>query len=249
METFAPYGATHLAVGAASAAAWYAAILSARRAAGTPRERRWRRVFGGALLLVCGGATLWRLTPWTFELQRSLPLHLCDFAWMAAAWSLLAGGDPTRAPHQLAYYWGLGLSTAGYVTPTIEEGPASAEFWAFWLGHALVVGAGLVNYHAFRMRPAPRGLAVAVAASTAVYAVATLANVRLGTNYCYSGRGLPAHATLLDVLGAWPGRALWLWLACMGWLCVLSLKARPGARAGPAPRLALPQTTGAGAAP
>jgi hypothetical integral membrane protein (TIGR02206 family) len=234
VETFAPYGATHLVVLVLSAAAWYAAILSARRVGGTPRERAWRRAAGAAVLVVCGGPTLWRLAPGAFDVAHSLPLHLCDFAWMAAAWSLFAGGDPRRVPHQLTYFWGLGFSTAGYVTPTLVEGPASAEFWSFWIGHFLVVGAALVNHHAFRMRPGGRGPAVALAASTVVYAVATIVNLLLGTNYCYSGATLPRHLTLLDVFGAWPLRILWLWLFSMAWIGVLSIKYRAGARAGPA---------------
>jgi hypothetical integral membrane protein (TIGR02206 family) len=236
LQTFAPYGVTHVVVLLVSAAGWTAAIRSARRVKKTPREALWRRAAGGAILVVCGGAALFRLTPWTFDVSRSLPLHLCDFAWMAAAWSLLAGGDPLRVPHQLAYYWGAGFSTAGYLTPTLVEGPRSPEFWSFWGGHFLVVGAALVNYHAFRFRPGGRGLAVALGASTAVYAVATVTNLLLGTNYCYSAPGLPAHPTPLDFLGPWPLRILTLWLLAMGWLLVLSLKSRPDGRAGPAPR-------------
>ena len=229
MDRFAPYGGVHLAVVLLSVAFWYAVIRRARRVRGTRAERRLRLVYGGAILAVCGGWMFYGLTPGAWDVRESIPLHLCDLAWMAAAWSVLSGGDPARLQHQLTFYWTLGFSTLGYLTPTVTEGPASASFLAFFASHWLVVGAGFLNYHGFGWRPTKRGLLQAVVASTLLYAVATAVNLALDTNYCYSGRSTPVHPTPVDLFGPWPLRILWIWAVSMGVLLLLSLKSRPGA--------------------
>lgn len=224
--SFEPYGLLHLAVFGVSALAWHRTVVATKRARGTPGVRRLRRRLGWTILLISGGWTLTRFLPGTFDARESLPLHLCNLAWMIAAWSCFSDGGPERLRHQLVFYWGLGFSSMGYLTPTLTEGPAQPKFWEFWATHWLIIAVGLVYYHGLRWRPTRRGLVGAMAVSTAVYALATGVNLLLDSNYCYSGRTLPEHPTPLDWMGGWPLRILWLWLIAMAWHVVISLKAR-----------------------
>ncbi len=210
MEPFAPYGQTHCAMLLLCAGGWLLAIRAARRRRGTPRERRFRLAFGRSILLLNAAWLAWKVTPGRFDLADSLPLHLCDAAWMAAAWSLLSGGDPRRLRHQLVYYWGLGLSPLGLLTPDLDAGPATIGFWVFWIRHWQIVGAALVNLAAFRVRPSWRAFLGACAVTAALVAPVTLLNAACGTFYFYTGPSLPGNPTPLDLLGRWPLRILWI---------------------------------------
>jgi uncharacterized membrane protein YwaF len=56
-----------------------------RRAAA---DDRFDRVFAVAVVVVTVPSQLYQLAPWDFSLSTSLPLALCDFAWIVAAWAL-----------------------------------------------------------------------------------------------------------------------------------------------------------------
>ncbi|MBI4879269.1 MAG: TIGR02206 family membrane protein [Planctomycetes bacterium] len=233
MEPFAPYGKTHFAMLLLCAAGWLLAIRAARRRRDTPRERGFRLALGLFILLLNTAWLACKVTPGRFELATSLPLHLCDAAWMAAVWSLLSGGDPRRLRHQLVYYWGLGLSPLGLLTPDLEASPAAISFWAFWLRHWQIVGAALVNLAAFRVRPSWRGFFGACAVTAALVAPVTLFNAVFATPYFYTGPSVPENPTPLDLLGRWPLRIVWIVLltALLFFLMTLpaALRRKPGA--------------------
>ena len=52
------------------------------------------------------------------SLQTTLPIQLCDLAWIAATVALW-----TRLPNRgaLTYFWGLGLTTQGLLTPSLAR--------------------------------------------------------------------------------------------------------------------------------
>jgi hypothetical integral membrane protein (TIGR02206 family) len=211
-DAFEPFGPLHGLVALVSLAGWVLAVRWARAVAGTPRERRWRR---GMALGVWGFNLAWTaflLLPAHFEVSRSLPLHLCDLAWMAAGWSLFSGGDPQRLRHQAPVLWGLALSLIAYATPAVTAGPASPWFWSFWITHGQILAAALVNLFAFGTRPDARGLLGTLRLTLVVAALVTLLNLALDTSYFFTGRAVPTNPTPLDLLGPWPLRILWVFL-------------------------------------
>lgn len=232
-DAFTPFGPLHGLVVLVSLACWVLAVRWARAVAGTPRERRWRR---GMALVVWGFNVAWNaylLLPAQFEAGRSLPLHLCDLAWMGAGWSLWSGGDPQRLRHQAPVLWGLALSVLGYLTPAVTAGPGSPWFWTFWITHGQILGAALVNLLAFGTRPDLRGLKGTLLLTLAAGALATGVNLLLDTSYFFTGRAVPSNPTPLDLLGPWPLRILWV--ALLGSLALV-LAALPFLRRGPVRR-------------
>ncbi len=228
-ERFAPFGALHGVVVALSVLAWAAVVVSARRVRGTAGERRWRR---GAALLVWGFNVAWQarlLLPDRFAWGHSLPLHLCDLAWMAAGWSLWCGGEPSLRRHQVPVLWGVALSLLAYATPAVTAGPGGLPFWTFWITHAQILAVALVNLLAFGTRIDGRGLRAALGVAAAGLVAATGVNLALGTSYFFTGDTLPENPTPLDALGPWPLRILWV--ALLGAAALVVVAAVLGAAA------------------
>lgn len=187
-----------------------------------PRERQLRGVWGGFVI----GVNLWSLVYWflpaRWDVRESLPLQLCDLACLVAAVAMLTR---QRWAHTLLFFWGIGLSTQAFITPTLKFYPGHMEFWLFWLVHLAIVGSAIYLLVVRRYRPTLRDLGLALAI-TVVWLVAMLIlNPILGSNYGYVANTLPQNRTVIDVLGPWPLRVFilgaiviaiftGLWAAC-----------------------------------
>lgn len=134
-----------------------------------------------------------------FDLNTTLPFHLCDLAWIAAAVALW-----THRPYWvgLTCYWGIVLTTQAIVTPSVEDFP-QARYFAYWGHHILTVWAAF--YLSVGLGRAPRWRdyrsTIVTTLGWAVFAV--VFNLIAGTNYGYLMRK-PASGSILDVLGPWP---------------------------------------------
>lgn len=160
----------------------------------------------------CGllvGINAWSWTFWLtvpqFDLKQSLPLHFCDVAALIAPVALWFRWRWTRT---LLFFWGFGLCTQAFVTPTITLGPAHERFWIFWLLHAGIVGSAAYDYVVRAYRPALRRCIAAIGMSILLFSVAMGVNHFLGSNYAYSGQSMPDQPTIIDALGPWPQRLL-----------------------------------------
>jgi hypothetical integral membrane protein (TIGR02206 family) len=175
-------------------------VLLGRRVAGTANEVWVRRGFALAIPAVTVPLQVVDFLPGNFGLHSSLPLHLCDFAWVAASCALWTRNLTACA---LIYYWGLLLTPQGIVTPTLDHDFPDPKFLAYWGMHLLIVYAAVFLTWGLRIRPGWRGYRATLAA-TGVWLVAVYVfNVVVGTNYGYLNHK-PGTATLLDVLGPWP---------------------------------------------
>jgi hypothetical integral membrane protein (TIGR02206 family) len=140
-------------------------------------------------------------------LRNSLPLQLCDIVAIIAA---LEFARPSRNVHALAYFWGVALSSQALITPDLAGGPSSLGFWAFWIYHLFVVGSGIYAVTVRRFRPEWRDLRLAIGAGL-IYAIPVfLLDAALGLNYGYLGRSNPGQPTVIDLLGPWPLRVLYM---------------------------------------
>jgi hypothetical integral membrane protein (TIGR02206 family) len=208
-DAFEPFTLLHVVVLLIALFGWWLLVVFARGVRGTPHERTARRAFALVVWLFNAAWMTRQALPEHFKWGHSLPLHLCDFAWMAAGWSLWSGGDPQRLRHQVPVLWGLALSLIAFVTPTLTSGPGGLHFWAFWMTHWQILAVCLWNL-VLGTRPDLRGLRGTLLLTVLLFAFATVVNLALDTSYCFSGDSLPSRPTPLDALGSWPLRVLWI---------------------------------------
>ena len=178
-----------------------------RRLHGTPAGRRYEIGLSVAVWAIWLGYQAYDFVTLGWDPGNTLPLQICDFVAVIAA---LVFVRPTRGLQSLAYFWGIALSTQAFITPDLAGGPESLSFWAFWLYHLFVVGAGVYVVTVQRFRPEWRDLRFAVLMGL-VYSVVIFAiDAIFDLNYGYLGRGTPSRPTLLDVLGPWPLRSVFM---------------------------------------
>ncbi len=178
-----------------------ALALVGRAHRGMPSEVRFRRGF--ALLIPCFTVPLQvlQLTPAEYTVGTSLPLQLCDLAWVAALVALWTRHWTATA---LVYFWGLSLTVQGIITPSLQELAPDPRYFMFWGMHFLTVWTAVYLTFGLRVPVTWRSYRFAVGA-TGLWAVTVMAvNAVVGTNYGYLNRK-PAVGTLLDLFGPWPG--------------------------------------------
>lgn len=167
-----------------------------------PRRRALEVAFGGLAVLAWIAATIWRQFPPQFHRDWSYPLHVCDLVALVAGLSLVL---PGRLARVITYYFGFALCTQAFATPVLRHGPATLEFWIFWLDHALICGVGLYELLVRSFRPTWHDFRAAVLTGLAYLAVVIPINEAFDLNYGFVGRER-ARGTLLAVLGPWPER-------------------------------------------
>jgi hypothetical integral membrane protein (TIGR02206 family) len=194
---FVLFGPAHLWMLALSLAAPILLALASRRRPGFDRPIRMvlAALLGGGWL--CWYA-LFAARGW-LNLGNGLPLNLCDWAALALIAALIR---PGQLAYELGYFWGLGGSLQGLITPDIAYDFPDPQFIFFFINHGGIITALL--YLSFTgMRPVPASLP-RVAAATLVYVlVAAIADDLLGINYGFLA-AKPVNPSMMDFLSPWP---------------------------------------------
>jgi hypothetical integral membrane protein (TIGR02206 family) len=172
--------------------------VSGPKLRGTEAGRRVAVVLAWGNLVFGVASTVTAMFP--FRVHHSLPLQICDFAWIFVAWGLWR---PEPLPIALTYYWGLTLSVQALVQPTLTEPFPHLDFFVFWGKHVLIVWGAVYLCLALRHGPDWTAYRRAVLWTLGWLVVVLCLNALLGSNYGYVN-GKPSEATVLDVLGPWP---------------------------------------------
>lgn len=205
---FQPFGGTHLVIGLLALAVCLGCGLIARR-----EQHGGGRAFAdGFAGMVLGWnllANLWWLLPGNWLLDTSLPLHVCDLTNLLVP---LAIWTRRRWLVALVVIWGLGLSTQAFFTPTVNEAPGDLRYWLFWVGHLTIAAGCCVIAGGVAFRPTWKDWVRVEVISLGVMLGLMGFNHLSGANYGYVGKSKPSTPTLIDHLGAWPLRVVWLFL-------------------------------------
>ena len=235
---FVLFGPDHVAALTVTAMAAAALSLLARRHARGPLGLAVRAALAAALL----AATAATLVAWSRDFPLTvwdvLPLHLCDFLILVAAFALLTR---RQAAYELLYFWGCAGTLLALFSPDVRTGFPDWRFLSFFVLHGLVVIAAVVLTAGFGMRPRPGAPWRALLITNAYAALVGLVNWAFHTNFLYL-RHKPGARTLLDWMGPWPVYILVadLLAAALFWLLYWPFRpaqvaASPGvARPGPA---------------
>ena len=195
---FILFGPAHLA---ALGLAFLFPLAASVFARGWPARDRALRWLLAALLVsewVAFYLVFW-LRGW-FDWSNVLPLSLCDWAEAALIVALLSRN---QFAYELGYFWGLGGTLQGLLTPDLAYGFPDARFVFFMANHAGIIAALLYLTLGTKLRPVPASLPRVVGASLIYPAVAGAGDFALGANYGYlHDKG--GHVSLLTLLAPWP---------------------------------------------
>lgn len=187
-------------------------ILAGRRSAARadlPGDGSIRGVGAGAIFVQQFLMQVYWLMPQRFEWSSTLPLHVCDLgAWLAGA-ALLSRARFLRV---LTVYWGLALSTQAFITPTVADAPSSMQFWFYWLNHLAVTAPACYFLVASGLRPTAKETWLAVLATFSYVLVVAIVNGQTGWNYAFVGPSIAEKPTVVDHLGPYPLRVVWIML-------------------------------------
>jgi hypothetical integral membrane protein (TIGR02206 family) len=227
-SSFHSFSATHALVVlvCATAVGVSCALGRAWRRAGPfdTREGRLATAWGGFVLAINLWSWVYWFLPARFNVQESLPLQLCDIACITAALAYLTRW---RWCVTLTYFWGLGLSSQAFITPTLTNGPGHMEFWLFWLVHLAIVGSAVYHVAVWKYRPGTRDLGLAIGVSLVWLGAMLVVNAYLGSNYGYVANTRPDRPTVIDALGPWPFRVVLLAAIAIGIFILLWAIWRP----------------------
>jgi hypothetical integral membrane protein (TIGR02206 family) len=210
----------HAAALAVSAGAFAGICVAGRRLERAGRERRFRTYLGVFGIAVWVLTNVWYNTPPRFDLQKNIPLHICDLAALIAPLALLTGRRWLRA---VLYFWAFGFTLQAFITPVLLGGPDTVEFWLYWIYHGVIVGFALYDLIVLRFRPQAGDLGRCFLISLLYLAAIFPLDALTGSNYGYVGPSKPDVPTILDALGPWPLRVLWIALLSSAGLVVLWL--------------------------
>lgn len=194
----AAYGPTHLvplalfAIGVVGAA-WLG--RRDRRVDGPTRASRVAALLIPALTLPFQAVDL----AVNFDIDVTLPLHLCDLAWVAATWALWTHRP---LPVALTFFWGLTLTVQGVITPALNEELPHPRYFAFWALHLLVVWAAVYLVVGLGKVPRWRDYRATVAITLGWAGATYVFNLAAGTNYGYLLR--KPRNSVLDLFHDWP---------------------------------------------
>ena len=211
---FQPFSPTHFTIVGLLTVFWGYVIGLGLKWRGTLKLIRLERAFAKLILLIWIVIHIWWLFPANFIPARSLPIHICDIVALLAPLALIWR---KRFLVALLYFWGIGLSLQGILTPDLQLGPVTLVFWLFWLHHATIVGTAVYIVIVHRFRPTWRDYRLAMGAGLLYLAIILPINIVFGFNYGYLGNMLPSQPSLIDWLGPWPWRVgVMAALACAG---------------------------------
>jgi hypothetical integral membrane protein (TIGR02206 family) len=198
---FEAFSAEHVALIAGFLLVCAGLALLGRSHRGTPAELRFRRGF--ALLIPCFTVPMQvlQLLPDDYDIGTSLPLQLCDLAWVAAMVALWTRHWMATA---LVYFWGLTLTVQGIVTPSLVQVFPDPRYVMFWGMHFFTVWAAVYLTFGVRVPLTWRSYRFTVACTAVWAATVMVFNAITGTNYGYLNRK-PAVGSVLDIFGPWPG--------------------------------------------
>ena len=153
MTSFSAYGTSHQVVVALLAVGLVALVVLGRASRRDPRRvERHCRWFALTCLAFTVPLQIVAVTRSGFDVERTLPLQLCDLAAFVAPYALW-----TRRPWAvgLTYYWGLTLTTQAVITPDLSADFPDPVFVLFWGMHLLIVWAAV--YLTWGLGHAPTG--------------------------------------------------------------------------------------------
>lgn len=197
---FEPFGTSHQVTLVVFFALLVPVVMIGRRVRGTDLEPTVSKGFALLIAAIMVPFHSAEMSPGRFDLGGSLPLQLCDLAWMLAVVTLWTRNRTLCA---ISYFWGLLLTTQALATPALSQAFPAPEFFGFWAMHFLIVYAAVFLTWGLDIRPTWAGYRSTVAVTFGWMVAVFVINYLIDTNYGFMNRK-PSNPSILDYLGPWP---------------------------------------------
>ncbi|HEY8948009.1 MAG TPA: TIGR02206 family membrane protein [Rhizomicrobium sp.] len=132
--------------------------------------------------------------------QTLLPMHLCDWATIAAIVTLLM---PNQKTYEIAYFWCLCGTLLAMITPDLKADFPDMRFIIFFAFHGGVIAATLYLTFAARLRPYLASIPRVIGWTFVYFLAASAVDWFFNVNFGYL-RAKPATATIMSALAPWP---------------------------------------------
>ena len=135
-----------------------------------------------------------------YNFKEDLPFYLCSFLGLIIP---LFTCYRKYWMFEILVFWIIAGTLQGVLTPDIEEGFPSLDYFRYWIVH---LGLLLVMAYAiaiYKMRPKLSSVFKSYIFLQVYLLLMLVLNYILGSNYMYLNRK-PESASVLDVLGDWP---------------------------------------------
>jgi hypothetical integral membrane protein (TIGR02206 family) len=140
-----------------------------------------------------------------YDVLTDLPFFLCDLVAILLPFVLLTNN---RKWIGILYFWALAGTIQALITPELEYGFPSFDFFRYFITHAGIVVAVLYTVVVWKINISWKDLLNAVLYAQVYLVMIHMVNQILGSNYSYTMQK-PQSASALDLLGAWPWYILW----------------------------------------
>ena len=154
--------------------------------------------------------------PHNFQWSVSLPLHVCDILGVVAIIAIFTCNRFARA---FLYFAGIALAAQAFITPTGNQSPYTLRFWLFWGLHIGILSCAIFDIIVRKYRPNKMDYFASITVNIFYLIIIFPLDAYMGWNYGYIGNSKPDVPTVLDFLGKWPLRVVWMFLV----VCFLQL--------------------------
>ncbi|HEQ60559.1 MAG TPA: TIGR02206 family membrane protein [Firmicutes bacterium] len=204
-EDFELFSPGHLLALALVVAALAGTLWAARRVESEQQKKRGAALLAFGLLGLEVVATVRKQLIVGFDPMLSIPLHLCDLAFLAMFGALLTR---RRFLYEFAYFFGFGGAFFALLTPNLDDPLTDFFSIRYFISHSGVCLSMVYLTIAFGLRPTWRSVPRMFVAGNLYMVLAGAVNWLAGTNFGYLSHK-PAVPTLLDHLGPWPYYLIW----------------------------------------
>lgn len=178
--------------------------IRAKRAGYLKQFSTW---FGITLFCLWIIYNIYYFLPNNFRIDVSLPFHVCDILSVIAAVAMIKS---SRRASALLYFCALALAGQAIITPIGNQNPMIFRFWLFWLLHAGIISASIYDLVVRKYRPIFNDFLFVIVCAFIYVIIILPINIIFGWNYGYIGNQTPDTTTIIDALGTWPLRLIWL---------------------------------------
>lgn len=160
--------------------------------------------FGTGLAMLCFltviGRMIWVAAQGEFDATKDLPFHLCRIASLILPFLMFYH---KRWLFGVLYFWVIVGTINALITPDLQEGFPSIEFFIYFIYHGVLVITIFYAVFIYKMKPTWKDLGHAFIATNVLLLIMHGVNTLLESNYFYTIQK-PEGASMLDYFGPWP---------------------------------------------